>query len=325
MPPQPFDKSTATSPVRAEHSNNEESESLENGAPDPDTLLFKHAPLSDPKSQVRLLRLPPGKDNDDIICELEVYELDEAPPYHAISYTWGTPHQPKTILIDGKRLVVYRNCHYALWQARIHRDVDALVWIDRISINQSDITEKECQVRRISEIFNKATSTLACIGPHDDSSLLIIEQLITMNETKHAVAAPTGHCAGCAHQKRDVRIRSGDPGHGLHVWREGLDADVAAQLQTALEIVDQRPYWSRVWILPEIAMSETVHILCGHDMVALHDVRHMVATFLMADSRISGVLDFYRVQFTKGVQDWAWMLARAQCSMARDRIYALLT
>lgn len=53
---------------------------------------YSYAPL--PSGQaIRLLRILPRR-GPDIECALETYEQSEAPPYHALSYTWGYPLTP---------------------------------------------------------------------------------------------------------------------------------------------------------------------------------------------------------------------------------------
>ena len=79
---------------------------------------------------------------------MTVHRRDSAPPYEALSYTWGNPKRDKIILCYGKRLRVTKNCKNALLALRARRraylqmedaDADRLVqwyvWIDAICID----------------------------------------------------------------------------------------------------------------------------------------------------------------------------------------------
>ena len=48
--------------------------------------LYKHIPMRDPDSQVRLLRFHANETKDVIRYSLERCDVEKAPPYRAISY-----------------------------------------------------------------------------------------------------------------------------------------------------------------------------------------------------------------------------------------------
>lgn len=129
--------------------------------------------LEDSSQQIRLLRCIPPADDDELNFELVTIRLDAAPPFRAISYTWGDRTQTSTITLNGSTTAISNNAFYALWQAR-SRSVDSLLWIDSLCINQSDLAEKSAQVQIMGDIFARADVVYACVGPHADSSELII-------------------------------------------------------------------------------------------------------------------------------------------------------
>ena len=51
---------------------------------------YKYKPLPSPTS-IRLLKLVPSSDRGVVACSLATFELDKAPPFHCLSYTWGEP------------------------------------------------------------------------------------------------------------------------------------------------------------------------------------------------------------------------------------------
>jgi hypothetical protein len=56
-----------------------------------------------PERAIRLLRLLPGNQEDEIECELVEASLDELPHYEAISYVWGPPQEREAITCEGHR------------------------------------------------------------------------------------------------------------------------------------------------------------------------------------------------------------------------------
>ncbi|EGP85205.1 uncharacterized protein MYCGRDRAFT_28495, partial [Zymoseptoria tritici IPO323] len=123
---------------------------------------FKHGPLRDSETQIRLIRLKPGRQDDNIELELSTWNFANAPEYHAISYTWGADVR-RIIFINGLAHWVRHNCHYALMQARLHYP-ETYIWLDSICIDQGANKEKSHQVAMMKDIYVKADWVLACIG-----------------------------------------------------------------------------------------------------------------------------------------------------------------
>jgi hypothetical protein len=78
--------------------------------------------------------------------------------YVALSYSWGNPHETRSIFVNEHRVEVTKNLESAL---RILREKGPLragvkIWIDALCINQKDNDEKGVQVRRMRDIYNRA-------------------------------------------------------------------------------------------------------------------------------------------------------------------------
>ena len=98
---------------------------------------FVFMSLSEPRSHIRLLEIEAGEQDEPLSAKLIVCERRNAPPYLAISYTWGDDKDQRELLLDGRTFRAGTNCYHALWQARLHF-APCLVWIDSICINQDD-------------------------------------------------------------------------------------------------------------------------------------------------------------------------------------------
>ena len=72
------------------------------------------------------------------------------------------------------------NLSLALEELRID-DKDLIIWAGQICINQSDAKEKSDQVRRVKQLYERATRIIAWLGPKADDSSLVIAFLNSVN------------------------------------------------------------------------------------------------------------------------------------------------
>ena len=121
-----------------------------------------------------------GCGEDRIECRLQVVDLDASPQYIAISYTWGQAGDETEILVDGHCILIRRNLYDCLHTPR-DRVSNLYLWIDVLSISQSDLDEKSPQVAMIGRIFAQAVEVRTWFGHHADESqsLFSDEQILT--------------------------------------------------------------------------------------------------------------------------------------------------
>ncbi|KAK4246557.1 heterokaryon incompatibility protein-domain-containing protein [Corynascus novoguineensis] len=137
--------------------------------------LFKgrtpHRPLR--RDEIRLLRLLPGRFDDPIKCYLEHESLASAPCYDALSYAWGDATQTLPIMLDDAPYPITTNLEAALRYLRDPQGVLSL-WVDAVCVNQLDIKERNTQVPRMRDIFERAGRTVVWLGdypPHKKESV----------------------------------------------------------------------------------------------------------------------------------------------------------
>lgn len=99
--------------------------------------------------------------------------------YEAISYSWGTETATTSITVTCDKNVKYslavrNNIVTMLRYLRLNTHC-RYFWIDFICINQSDITEKETQVRQMGSIYADAAKVLVWLGPEPDVERHICE------------------------------------------------------------------------------------------------------------------------------------------------------
>lgn len=134
-----------------------------------------------PEGSIRLLRLMPHRDEDALIqCQLLDFPLLKSAkgthPYEALSYVWGSPENPRSILIEGYDLTVTANLHVVLSRLR-DRFVERFLSVDAICINQKDLKERKRQVQSMAKVYAKATRVVVWLGEGTIESNQALEQI----------------------------------------------------------------------------------------------------------------------------------------------------
>lgn len=151
---------------------------------------YKYRSLSRDRDEIRLLTLLPGKPlgwtqkpSREVLknsrkpralyFQLTTVELDSAPPYVAVSYTWATETGDAALSrrifvhadndpMDESVIKVTVNCEDALQQLW-NPSVAQVIWIDAICIDQNRISERNHQVSMMDRIYKRATRVHVCI------------------------------------------------------------------------------------------------------------------------------------------------------------------
>lgn len=126
--------------------------------------LHKPRPLDLTPGYIRLLRVLPDLSNDGHI-QCQIWNETTDAQYSCLSYTWGSEHAKKDILIDGRTF----KCRKNLWDfLDIARGKASLItgafWIDAICIDQLNVFERNHQVSQMGNIYSSAASVLIWLG-----------------------------------------------------------------------------------------------------------------------------------------------------------------
>lgn len=119
---------------------------------------YCYEPLDTEKQQFRLLKIAQN-DSGPINCEIEIFDLDDAPTYDSLSYTWGPPVTNFEVLLNGRPFRIRQNLFRFLETYRRERQ-DAYLWCDQICIAQSNVEERNHQVHLMSRIYSQCSSTI---------------------------------------------------------------------------------------------------------------------------------------------------------------------
>lgn len=213
-------------------------------------LYFPLQPASD---QIRLVRLRCGQFTDPIQLELmqaPLPHLRERPGYEALSYTWGDPLDTRTITLKDQPFQVTKNLEAALRNMRYKpiygaTSNDRILWIDAICINQNDIQERNRQVRRMLEIYKSALRVIVWLGEGDPDS---DKAMVFMSTHSESLSSPESYSKVQMEFSKSMQYKD--------EW-----------LALAQGIL-LRPWWSRVWIVQEVAVAKHLIVLCGNHAVS---------------------------------------------------------
>lgn len=203
-----------------------------------------YAPLRSSRS-IRLLQLHPGKPgyrNSPVECELTLASVGDGQKYEALSYTWGSWDNTKTVKCDPIDVKVTKNLYAALTRLR-YRDRTRTLWVDALCINQRDAFERNQQLSLMGEIYQGADQVVAWIG--EETSTL---EAVTGLFSQLTVLEPD--------KQRLVYLDSAT------LEQLGLPRE-QAPVWAAVRRFFRRAWFQRVWVIQEAANASKLDIVCG--------------------------------------------------------------
>jgi hypothetical protein len=121
------------------------------------SILYGSTPIDTRVSEIRLIELLPGEEEDPISCVFHRRALGSSNlEFRALSYTWGNPSPTFTILIDTLAFNIRQNLWLFLCGERRCKRT-GFIWIDALCIDQSNAMERNHQVALMKEIYSQVT------------------------------------------------------------------------------------------------------------------------------------------------------------------------
>lgn len=209
-------------------------------------ILYPYRPL-EKTNHIRLLKLLPGVKSQKVDCQLMPVSLDSNPQYEALSYAWGKSqdqHLTNPIWIDNVQVSIQENLYHALLALRKLSQA-RILWVDAICINQRDLEERGSQIQQMSKIYGQAERVVTWIGLNEGGSLLAMSFI----ERIYNVIFPDGQDNDPEWRKYPMSNLINDP-QNMKSWE-------------ALANFCNRRYWTRRWIIQEIALASRCILQCG--------------------------------------------------------------
>ncbi|KAI0131886.1 heterokaryon incompatibility protein-domain-containing protein [Xylariales sp. AK1849] len=199
--------------------------------------------LNDPRDEIRLVKLLPGKGGDTIDCRYTIASLNNRPQYQTVSYVWGDATKTREIRLDGVECDISENLFAALSHIRLQGDAIVL-WTDALCINQMDDIEKTHQVNIMHRIYQNCSNCFIWLGE------------ITVN----------GDCGEFAIHAAKGAFDALQTIAGLlddHLPPSLTSHEDRIQAGQGLEAMMQASWWSRIWTVQEACLPPQATILWG--------------------------------------------------------------
>ncbi|KAK0609800.1 Heterokaryon incompatibility protein 6 [Lasiodiplodia hormozganensis] len=233
---------------------------------------FQYQPLS-PSNEIRLITLqplaeqshPPKQPGDPLIrCTLTHAHLTTSPAYTALSYVWGNQHTTHPILLNGHLFPVTTNLASALHTLASDPHPPPYLWIDALSINQADAAERSAQVRQMPQIYARAARTTIWLGPSTASSPLALRTLHALDLRSRR--APFSGIRSWALFRFAPDAAAGSVERAVQDALEEVAAELCedgGRVLAAVAELLERPWFRRVWVVQERALSRRAVVRCG--------------------------------------------------------------
>ena len=196
---------------------------------------FSYEPLDTSRRSLRLIEVLPFTEGRQVECRIQHALLSNTESsyagYNALSYAWGdqSASTKQTISLNGKKFSVGYNLYrFLVFTAKTLEDVRQNLWIDAICINQEDISERNHQVQQMGDIYRGAQTVFVWLGLEAETQL------------------------------KEQRVRN----FLRHLLKEFRFRDLDS-VDTQLMELARAPYWTRVWIVQELALARKVRIIYG--------------------------------------------------------------
>ena len=294
--------------------------------------------------------------------------------YTAISYMWGSPEETEAITINGAPVTVGKNLAAAL--GCLGSNPMYKIWVDAVCINQDDIDERNAQVMRIRDIYSQSLAVTTWLG-EDEMSNMGLNSWVesSFDNLRRCGTILEAHGRQTLEAALGIDVRAWESDHNYdelegfpfssdvlyfdNEWWADSDDDEEFGPPRFRDLVTlahrhlvQNPYWTRLWIIQELAVSPTSSTLdWGDSSVSLRTVltladifcnkvldggtlsSHMVNEISpclhllnsIGQWQRSGVLS-NREDGLKGtaLDDLSRLAGSAQCTLPHDKVFGLL-
>jgi hypothetical protein len=307
-----------------------EKSSLQDYTPSSNQHMYKYQSLARTKS-IRLLQITKTV-RRGVVLEMVPVDLDVAPSFRCVSYTWGDLPLDHAIVIDGQLIPISAVVRQLIANLASY-EYRKLVWIDAVCINQNDAAEKSHQVQLMRDIFHKAESVLIWLGelpsPYD-------QQVRSCQKISFR------------RQPDILDFCFNSLPFELLLWNCRQKIDDKRLCEMIYNTVLGHTFWYRCWIIQEITVSSKLQVLCGSlstswDQLVkfVGDIQHQDEMRNDGERKYAGprhpegikqilLLEDIRQGF--GEDDDVWDLAgilrkcaHFKATDQRDRVYALLS
>jgi hypothetical protein len=279
--------------------------------PSPIFPPFEYQPI-DATGEIRILVLQPAHEFSDPL-ETTTFVRNVADygsaPYACVSYSWGTLHRYTMLRCNNQHIQITTHVGTMLHYLR-SATKPVHLWIDAVCINQADESEKAVQVQSMGRIYSRASEVLVWLGEATDKDQI----------------------EGVCESLQEIARGGNDKLSTSKTWRP-----TSSQELDSLSSFLNRSWFSRRWVLQEVAMNTNITVHCGNHQISWSLVQTAL-TFLnqiSADERknsvellsitsISAIESITTLYWeNRTILDLLWSCHSTKCADQRDRLFAL--
>jgi len=216
------------------------------------SLGYEYEPLNTSEEEsfhIRVLELLPASDLcDPVQFKLHIVSFSATLDYEALSYCWGESLDSTLIYHDDRVFHARINMVQALQRFRLH-DRSRFLWVDAICIDQSSSAERNHQVSKMDQIYQRSKCTLIWLGCGDSRTVRGLECVqILLNIKEHLEKNGPENISPQALTKYKI-------------------ASMDNPIMRAFLTLQSNPWFTRVWIIQEVAMASQATITLGASTV----------------------------------------------------------
>jgi hypothetical protein len=216
-------------------------------------IPYKYSPLG--HDQMRLLNVICYLDGGTRHFELDLVHVTRETPeqkYLAISYTWGDPRIVARIPCGDRGVIGVTQSVLTILETLVSSGRPLYLWIDALCINQEDNEEKGQQVRFMDQVYAHAHQVVVCLGKPDSDSDEAMDSIYPLQRAYSASGTGT-------------------------VFKSQELVSYFEPLGRFL----RRPWFSRIWVIQEVALASDVVLVCGSRVVQFHDFINVLSGIAM--------------------------------------------
>ncbi|MCJ1247071.1 hypothetical protein MMC30_004282 [Trapelia coarctata] len=189
--------------------------------------------------EIRIIKLHRGAENDPVEWSYEYHYLHHHVEYESLSYTWGEAAASRRAFVHDQNEVTYLyirpNLELALRRLR-RQDEERYLWVDALCIDQTpENGEKDEQIASMDRIYNHATRVCIWLGGEAANSDLAMKFLDSILDL---------------------------PGFATLV----ADDAKSQEWQAFVDLM-RRPWFTRRWVVQEVALARKARLYCGNSSV----------------------------------------------------------
>ena len=201
----------------------------------------------------------PGEISDPLRVQLQARDIDSGINFEALSYVWGNYDNTAAVLIQEDsteiKYPITRNLEGVLRRLRLEH-IERTIWVDLICINQADISERSHQVAMMGDVYRRADRVVIWLGDDTEGTSKGFEMLRHLIVPDGTRAQPPGYITYPLIQTFALPRTP---------TRSDAELRLSDEIQQSMQCLLSKPWFSRVWTVPEAVLSQRAMIQCGEN------------------------------------------------------------